>query len=109
MKDVKCEIVGDLLVSYRDKMTTKETTEMLEEHLSVCDFCRDKYAKLQQLSDEEEKKETDRGKQFQKKLLTYRAYGIGFFIGLFLPVFILTGLFLLRMLTEAIQDKWIFF
>ncbi len=108
MKEIKCGIVEDLFVSYRDGMTTEETKEMLQAHLAECENCREKYAKILLEQEEVEKAEKFKGKQFQQKLLSYRAYGIGFFIGLFLPVLILIGLFLLRVLHVAIRDYFIY-
>lgn len=108
MKDVNCKIAEDLFVSYRDRMTTEETTAMMQEHLAECTACEKKYAKFLLAQEEAEKKETDRGKQFQEKLLSYRTYGIGFLIGLFLPVILLAGLYFLQVLNVAIQEHFLF-
>lgn len=38
---MKCEIIRDLIPSYIDGLTSKESNEAIEEHLSTCEECTD--------------------------------------------------------------------
>lgn len=38
--DIDCALVKDLLPSYVDQLTSKETNEILEEHLNTCEVCK---------------------------------------------------------------------
>lgn len=43
---LSCEIVKDLFPSYIDHLTSKETTEAVEAHLSECESCRNIYREM---------------------------------------------------------------
>lgn len=38
---IKCEIIRDLMPSYIDRLTSKESDQMIEEHLSECGECKE--------------------------------------------------------------------
>jgi Putative zinc-finger len=38
--EINCALVKDLLPSYVDQLTSKETNEIIEEHLNTCDSCK---------------------------------------------------------------------
>lgn len=40
MKEVDCDIIQDLLPSYSDKISSKSTNNLVEEHLQECSNCR---------------------------------------------------------------------
>lgn len=46
MKKVSCNIIKDLLPNYIDKLTSKETNELIENHLAECERCREAYNKM---------------------------------------------------------------
>lgn len=46
MKLINCAIIQDLLPSYCDKVSSKETNSLVEEHLSECAKCREKFKTL---------------------------------------------------------------
>lgn len=89
MEKISCEIVGDLLPSYYDQVTSDTTREVLNEHLCQCDTCRLRYENRIRQWKQEEESESVRGRKFHEKLLNYRYYAIGFFIGLLLPIAVL--------------------
>lgn len=45
-KEIDCIVVKDLLASYIDKLTSKETNQILERHLSTCDGCTKDYEEM---------------------------------------------------------------
>ena len=98
MKEIKCGIVRDLLPAYLDEMTGDTTTDMIKEHLTECSYCRDGYNQLRQERKQAVDRETEKGRQFQKKLISYRTYIIGFFIGLLIPVAAVLLMYLLLVL-----------
>ena len=46
MKNSDCKIVRDLLPTYIDKLTSKETNEFIERHLKECNECKRIYEKM---------------------------------------------------------------
>lgn len=42
MKSINCNVIQDLLPSYCDKISSKETNLLVEEHLGTCANCREK-------------------------------------------------------------------
>lgn len=40
MKSINCDIIQDLLPSYNDKISSKSTNNLVEEHLQECENCR---------------------------------------------------------------------
>lgn len=40
MKLIDCDIIQDLLPSYNDKISSKSTNDLVEEHLQKCENCR---------------------------------------------------------------------
>lgn len=45
-KEIDCMVVKDLLASYIDKLTSKETNQIIERHLSTCDGCTKDYEEM---------------------------------------------------------------
>lgn len=86
MKKPTCGIIQDLLLSYREGLTGENVTQMIQEHLSDCPKCRQRYEELKRQQEAEETKEFSRGKRFGEKLKSIRYYMIGILIGLVLPV-----------------------
>jgi hypothetical protein len=41
--DIKCDVIGDLLPSYIDKLTSESSNELVEEHLNKCKNCKALY------------------------------------------------------------------
>lgn len=41
--DIKCDIIVDLLPSYVDGLTSESSNELINEHLSICESCREIY------------------------------------------------------------------
>lgn len=41
MKEIKCDIIRDLLPSYSDKISSESTNELVNEHLKNCKECRE--------------------------------------------------------------------
>ncbi len=42
MKSINCNVIQDLLPNYCDKISSKETNLLVEEHLVTCTNCREK-------------------------------------------------------------------
>lgn len=43
---LKCSIVRDLLPNYIEKLTSDDTNEAIEEHLEICDDCKEAYEQM---------------------------------------------------------------
>ena len=56
---MKCEIIRDLLPSYIDGLTSRESNEAIEEHLTGCIECREMLLEMRKdLNTERTKEET---------------------------------------------------
>lgn len=64
-----CEIVKDLLPSYIDRLTSKESNELIESHLKKCDNCMDIYNKLKQSNFIMDDREENISDKIETKLL----------------------------------------
>ncbi len=68
MKESKeCKIIQDLLPNYIEKLTTKETNSYIEEHLKICNNCKNTYEKMKNEIQLENKKTDKREINFFKK------------------------------------------
>ncbi len=67
-KNLKCEIVRDLLPSYIDGLTSDVTNQAVEEHLAACEDCRQIYERMKDpdKDKEENQKEVDYLKKIRK-------------------------------------------
>ena len=74
MKD--CKIIQDLLPSYIDGLTNKETNKYIEEHLKKCDECKNTYENMKKELEVDTVKKDNREvkyiKKFSKKLRVLR-------------------------------------
>ena len=67
---IPCSVIRDLLPSYMEKLTEKETDEVIKEHLSSCEKCRKLYESMGENTCKEEGKiEVDYLKKVKKKNL----------------------------------------
>ena len=48
MNKINCNIVRDLFPSYLDKLTSKESDELIETHLTDCAKCKELFSTLSQ-------------------------------------------------------------
>lgn len=62
-----CKIVQDLLSSYIEKSTDEETNKFIEEHLNLCDKCKNIYNELLKNANEKEKTNTKKEIKYMKK------------------------------------------
>lgn len=62
-----CKIVQDLLPSYIEKSTDEETNKFIEEHLNLCDKCKNIYNELSKNANEKEKANTKKEIKYMKK------------------------------------------
>lgn len=46
MKQIDCDIIKDLLPSYIDKVSSKATNDLIEEHIETCKNCNDKLKEM---------------------------------------------------------------
>ena len=47
MKNIPCEVIEDLLPLYADKVASKESVRLVEEHIAGCEKCREKLKRMQ--------------------------------------------------------------
>ena len=66
----ECEIVQDLLFSYNDRVLSKSSIELVENHLKDCKVCQDKLKeiKINKNKNKKKKKKVDYLKNVRKKL-----------------------------------------
>ncbi|WP_236634867.1 anti-sigma factor family protein [Alteribacter lacisalsi] len=48
MKKIKCTIIRDVLPLYNDNVISRDTKEMVEEHLENCQACQREYESMKQ-------------------------------------------------------------
>lgn len=89
MEKITCGIIQDLLPSYGDGLTGESVTDMLTEHLAVCESCRRRQEELKRQQEAADRAEVSKGQSFGDKLKSIKHYVIGFAIGLSLPVLLL--------------------
>lgn len=66
---MKCDIIKDLIPLYIEHMTSEETNNIIEEHISNCDECKKVYEEMSMdisLSNSENKEEKT-GKRIKKE------------------------------------------
>lgn len=88
MNEKECKLVQDLLPNYIEKLTSKESNKIIEEHLKKCPECRKILENMQNdiglKSKEQCKKETKYMKKYSSKLKILK------FLGLILLIIVLT-------------------
>ncbi|NLG02946.1 MAG: hypothetical protein GX567_03790, partial [Clostridia bacterium] len=86
MRELDCDIVRDLLSSYRDELLSPSVKAGVEAHFEECPGCRDSYRRLQEKEALREEQEQSRGIRFRKKLLHLKYYLVGAFAALVITV-----------------------
>ena len=66
--DLTCAVVGDLLPAYAEGLTTPETNDAVERHLSGCPDCTAKLAAMRAPEPEAEPEETAKEVDYLKKV-----------------------------------------
>ena len=65
---IPCSVIRDLLPSYMEKLTEKETDEIIKEHLSHCEDCRKLYEGMgEDVDGKNDEKEVDYLKKVKKR------------------------------------------
>lgn len=91
MKSIECDIIQDLLPSYSDKISSKATNKLVEEHLKQCENCKTVLKNMNNdidtsfLDNQEEK--IDYLKGFKKRKKTIVILSIAITISILLIVF----------------------
>ncbi len=92
-----CELIQDIASLYRDKALSGKSEEIVEEHLSECENCKNYYSHLYDkeeplllVNEKNQEEDTRNAARLAKRLRFYRTLQIG--------MFLLTGLTLLTML-----------
>lgn len=84
MKKLNCEIIKDLLPSYVDGLCSKESKEIIEEHLSECSACSKvtyRMKETQIVSHKAEEKELDYMKKVKKHIAKKNLISLELLIG----------------------------
>lgn len=95
---IPCAMIKDIMPTYLDELTSRETNEMIEEHLKECEACSKLFADMKEpKTDEmEENKETveidflKKNRKRSKRILKISVLiaVVGLFIGLMAPLFV---------------------
>jgi len=107
MEKITCGIIQDLLPSYGDGLTGESVTDMLSEHLTECELCRQRYEELKRKQEAVDRAEASKGQSFGAKLKSIKYYAIGFAIGLTMPVLLLVLWYIVAMIKDYIY--WMVF
>ena len=86
MEKISCEIIEDLLPSYRDEVLTDSVKLMVEKHLESCNHCKGKLKQLEQEIEINELEQKSRGHKFIASLQRRKYYLIGMMIGAMIPI-----------------------
>ncbi len=86
MEKISCEIIEDLLPSYRDEVLTDSVKLMVENHLESCNHCKGKLTQLEQEIEINELEQKSRGRKFIASLQRRKYYLIGMMIGALIPI-----------------------
>lgn len=69
MREINCNIINDLMPLYVDDVLSKDSKEMLEEHISGCQSCKETLEKMRSDVPIVEEKDVKPLKKIRKKLL----------------------------------------
>ena len=100
MKKIDCDIIQDLLPSYSDKIASKSTNNLVEEHLQKCDNCRkvltnmNKDIEVKTLNNETEQINYLKGYKKRRKIIVV--------ISIVLTISILLIIFIINVLNKNI-------
>ena len=86
MEKISCEIIKDLLPSYRDEVLTDSVKLMVENHLESCNHCKGKLKQLEQEIEINELEQKSKGRKFIASLQRRKYYLIGMMIGAMIPI-----------------------
>lgn len=105
MKDLRCEIVYDLLPLYLDNLTNDVTSEAVENHLSICNRCRNIYEDMCNPvnPDRIEKKEIDWFRKIRRK-----KYVIALIAVFLMSTFIILYDFFISLSSVGTDMMWIY-
>lgn len=80
MNEKECKLVQDLLPNYIEKLTSEESSKIIDEHLKECTECKKILENMQKdlglKSKEQCKKETKYMKKYSNKLKIFRLFGL---------------------------------
>lgn len=100
MKNNKqCQIIQDLLPMYKDKLTSKNVSEFVEEHLNVCEDCREECEKLNKL-------EKVRPNVYNNINSIIKKRVIALFCGLLCMGFVLVGIFIYCIYVDKLTNNF---
>lgn len=100
MKSVDCNIIKDLLPSYIDKLLSKESNNLVENHMQTCKECRKVFMDMSQEKDIEkvfnQDEEIDYLKSYRKKKRLSIIIAVIITILVIFDIFIISSKFLLN-------------
>lgn len=100
MKEIDCDIIQDLLPSYNDKISSKSTNNLVEEHLQNCKNCKrvlenmNKEIQVKTLKNKMERIDYLKGYKKRKKIMII--------VSILLTIFILATIFVVNLLNKNI-------
>lgn len=84
MSKLSCEVIKDLLPSYIDDICSKDSKELIEEHISECGDCAaflDKMRAIEIVSDKANEKEIDYMKKVKRHIINKDLISLGLLFG----------------------------
>lgn len=103
----KCKIVKDLLPSYIDELSSRETKEYIETHLKECNDCRETLENMKKVLERENKNTTKKSikyaKKYNRKLKTLTILIILIILTIFCSTFIRNA-FLITTLSNKSEE-----
>ena len=86
MKNIPCEIIEDLLPSFKDEVLSDSVREAVQNHIDNCPNCRHKFEEIEQHIAKEELEQTEKDKKFMIRIKRAKYYLIGVLIGAAIPI-----------------------
>ena len=86
MNTIPCEIIEDLLPSYKDNLLSDSVNEAVISHLKSCRECSDKFEILEHQIEESDLERVQKESAFLGKIKKSKHYIIGLIIGASIPI-----------------------
>lgn len=100
MNTIPCEIIEDLLPSYKDKVLSDSVNEAVISHIKSCRKCSEKLEILERQIDESDWERVQKESAFLGRIKKSKHYIIGLIIGASIPIGAMV-LFILYILIQS--------
>ena len=107
-----CNLIRDLLPLYCDQVCSKDSMDAVQEHISICEECKNIYIEMQQNvsmdSARYEKQQLASMQEVKKKIKKRNTIfaSIGIVVGIFFIIIVIKVMLVVGVISFAVQDGW---